>query len=67
MPDRTKLEWLKHEKAVDELRQRQAQGETDLLIHNGVVIRDNLAQLFLPVIALISPPDNNIDNISVAV
>ena len=39
VPDRTKLERIKHKKAVDELRQRRAKGETGLLIRNGVVIK----------------------------
>jgi len=34
-PDRTKLK----QKALDELRERRAKGETGLLIHNGVVIK----------------------------
>ena len=38
VPDRTKLERLKHKKAVEELKQRRAKGETGLLIRNGVVI-----------------------------
>ena len=41
-PDRTKLERLKHKKAVDELRERRAKGESGLLIRNGVVIKRHL-------------------------
>ena len=37
-PDRTKLEHVKHKKVVEEFKQRQAQGETDLIIQNGAVI-----------------------------
>ena len=39
VPDRTKLERIKHKKAVDELRQRCNKGETGLLIRNGIVIK----------------------------
>ena len=39
VPDRSKLERIKHKKAVDELRQRRAKGETALMIRNGVVVR----------------------------
>ena len=38
VPDRTKLEHTKHNKVVEELRQRRAKGETGLTIHNGIVI-----------------------------
>ena len=38
MPDRTKLERTKHNKVVEELRQRCAKGETGLTIRNGIVI-----------------------------
>ena len=38
-PDRTKLERIKHKKAVDELRQRRAKGETGLIIRNDVVLQ----------------------------
>ena len=41
-PDRTKLERVKHRKVVEELKQRQAQGETGLIIRNGVVIHKQL-------------------------
>ena len=41
-PDKTKLERLKHTKAVDELRERHAKGELGLLICNGVVIKRHL-------------------------
>ena len=42
MPDRTKLECIKHKKAVDELRQRRTKGETSLLIRDGVVLKRQL-------------------------
>ena len=38
VPDRTKLERTKHKKAVDELRQRRAKGESGLIIRNGIVV-----------------------------
>jgi len=41
-PHRTKLERLKHKKAVDELRERCAKDESGLLIRNGVVIKLHL-------------------------
>lgn len=37
-PDRTKFEREKHRKLVNELRQRQSQGETGLIIRNGNII-----------------------------
>jgi len=37
VPDRTKLECNKHKKAVDELQQRRAKGESCLIICNGIV------------------------------
>jgi len=40
-PDRTKLERVKHKKAVDELKQRRAKGESGLIIQNGVVTNRN--------------------------
>lgn len=43
-PDRSRLERIKHKKAVDELRQRRAKGETALMIRNGVVVRRQLQQ-----------------------
>ena len=44
-PDRTKLERVKHKKAVDELKQRRAKGESGLVIRNGIVTsRNNLKQ-----------------------
>jgi len=39
VPDRTKLERMKHKKAVDELRQRRTKGETGLIIRNGIVMK----------------------------
>ena len=42
VPDRTKLEHIKRRKVVEELTQRQAQGETGLIIRNGVVIHKQL-------------------------
>ena len=42
VPDRTKLVHAKHRKVVEELKQRQAQGETGLIIRNGVVIHKQL-------------------------
>ena len=39
VPDRTKLERIKHRNAVDELKQRRAKGKIGLLIRNGVVIK----------------------------
>ena len=42
VPDRTKLERNMHKKAVDELRQRNAKGETGLLIRDGVVLKRQL-------------------------
>ena len=38
----TKPECIKHKKAVDELRQRRANGETSLLIRDGVVLKRHL-------------------------
>lgn len=43
-PDRSKLERIKHKKAVDELKQRRAKGETALVIRNGVVVKRQLHQ-----------------------
>ena len=37
VPDRTKLERTKHKRVVEELKRRKANGETNLLIHNGVI------------------------------
>ena len=37
-PDRTKFECEKHMKLVSELKQRQSQGETGLIIRNGNII-----------------------------
>ena len=37
VPDRTKHERTKHQKAVEEIRQRRAKGETGLIICNGIV------------------------------
>ena len=36
------LEHVKHRKVVEELKQRQVQGETSLIIRNGVVIHKQL-------------------------
>lgn len=38
VPDRTKLERAKHKRAVNELKERRSQGETDLIIRGGVVV-----------------------------
>ena len=40
-PDRTKLERVKHKKAVDELKQRRVKGESGLIIQNGIVASHN--------------------------
>ena len=45
VPDRSKLECIKHKKAVDELRQWRAKGETTLMIRNGVVVRRKPCQI----------------------
>ena len=37
VPDRTRLECAKHKRIVDELKQRKANGETFLIIRNGVI------------------------------
>jgi len=39
VPDRSKIERLKHKQAIDELKQRRAKGETALVIRNGVVVK----------------------------
>ena len=38
-PDKTKFERVKHKRLVDELKQRWAKGETDLVIPNGSIIK----------------------------
>ena len=53
VPDRSKLERIKHKKAVDELRQRRAKDETSLMIRNGVVVRQQPCQV-APVTSLSS-------------
>lgn len=45
VPDRSKIERLKHKEAVDELKKRRAKGETDLVIRNGVVVRRRPQQI----------------------
>ena len=37
VPDRTRLERAKHKRVVDELKQRKANGETNLIIRNGII------------------------------
>ena len=37
-PDKTKFERSKHRKLVDELKQKRARGETDLIIRNGSIV-----------------------------
>ena len=39
VPDRTRLERAKHKRVVDELKQRKANGETNLIIRNGIISR----------------------------
>ena len=41
-PDMTKFERAKHKKLVDELKQRRQQGETNLIIKNGSIVRRQL-------------------------
>ena len=37
-PDQTKFEQEKHAKLLDELRERKAKGESNLIIRNGCII-----------------------------
>ena len=40
-PDRTKFEHLKYKKLVEELKQRKAKGETNLIIRNNAIVYRN--------------------------
>ena len=39
VPDKTKFERAKHKRLVDELKQRWAKGEVDLVICNGSIMK----------------------------
>ena len=39
MPDKTKFQKAKHKRLFDELKQRRAKGEVDLVIHNGSIMK----------------------------
>ena len=39
MPDKTRFERAKHKRLIDELKQRRAKGEEDLVIRNGSIIK----------------------------
>ena len=53
-PVRSRLERIKHKKAVDELKQRRAKGETALVIRNGVVSSNSIRLLLSPDIIVIT-------------
>ena len=39
VPDRTRLERIKHKRVVEELKRRRANGETNLMIRNGSILQ----------------------------
>ena len=41
-PDMTSFERAKHKKLVEELKQRRQQGETNLIIKNGLIVQRQL-------------------------
>ena len=43
-PDMTKLQRTKHKKLVDELKQRKQQGEENLIIRNGLIVKRSRTQ-----------------------
>lgn len=62
-PDRTKFERLKHKKLVEELKQRKAKGETNLMIRNNAIVnrRTNTSSVATPNNQPVMPTTNPIE------